>query len=112
MRTLNAASPHVILMVVAWFATHSFEMNRPVVAWPWRGCDSWASGRYEAALLLKQGYYNYGYVFVPDGERRGRMPAGDGSFYEAENEYTILVYYRPAAGRYDRLVGRLTIGGR
>ena len=71
-----------------------------------------ASGRYEAALLLKQGYYNYGYAFVPDGERRGRMPAGDGSFYEAENEYTILVYYRPATGRYDRLVGRLTIGGR
>ena len=48
MRTLNAAGPHVILMVVVWFATHSFEMNRPVVAWPWRGCPSWASGRYEA----------------------------------------------------------------
>ena len=29
MRTLNAAGPHVTLMVVVWFATHSFEMNRP-----------------------------------------------------------------------------------
>ena len=36
MQTLNAAGPHVIVMVVAWFATHSFEMNRPVVAWPSR----------------------------------------------------------------------------
>ena len=48
MWTLNAAGPHVILMVVVWFATHSFEMNRPVVAWPWQGCHSWASGSYEA----------------------------------------------------------------
>ena len=48
MRTLNAAGPHVILMVVVWFVTHSFEMNRPVVAWPWRGYHSWASGHYEA----------------------------------------------------------------
>ena len=43
MRTLNAAGPHVILMVVVWFTTHSFEMNRPVVAWlreSWiRGCS-------------------------------------------------------------------------
>ena len=71
-----------------------------------------ASGCYEAALMLKQGYYNYGYVFVPNGERRGRMPAGDESLFEAENEYTVSVFYRPAMGRYDRLVGRLTIGGR
>jgi len=71
-----------------------------------------ASGCYEAALMLKQGYYNYGYVFVPNGERRGRMPAGDESLFETENEYTVSVFYRPAMGRYDRLVGRLTIGGR
>ena len=48
MRTLNAAAPHVILMVVVWFVTHSFEMNRPVVAWSWQGCHSWALGHYEA----------------------------------------------------------------
>ena len=71
-----------------------------------------ASGCYEAALMLKQGYYNYGYVFVPNGERRGRMPSGDESLFETENEYTVSVFYRPAMGRYDRLVGRLTIGGR
>ena len=55
MQTLNAAGPHVILMVVAWFATHSFEMNRPVVAWPWRGCHSWASRRYEAEMATPAG---------------------------------------------------------
>lgn len=70
------------------------------------------SGCYEKALMMKQGYYNYAYVFVPEGEVRGRMAPTEGSFYETENEYTVSVYYRPASGRYDRLVGRLTIGGR
>ena len=32
MRTLNAAVPHVILMVVAWFATHSFDGGGVAVA--------------------------------------------------------------------------------
>ena len=40
------------------------------------------------------------------------MPAGDESLFETENEYTVSVFYRPAMGRYDRLVGRLTIGER
>ena len=40
MRTLNTAGPHVILMVVVWFATHSFKMNRQVVVWSCRGCHS------------------------------------------------------------------------
>ena len=48
MQTLNVAGQHVILMVVAWFATQLIEMNQPVVAWPWRVCHRWASGHYEA----------------------------------------------------------------
>lgn len=60
---------------------------------------------YEAALLLKQGYYNYRYLFVPDGETQGHTTGTDGNFYPAENEYGIYVYYRPAGSRYDRLAG-------
>lgn len=57
-----------------------------------------AAGQYEGSLYLKQGYYNYQYVFAD-----GTSP--DGNFYKTENEYLILVYYRPQGGRYDRLVG-------
>ena len=53
---------------------------------------------YQAAVYVKQGYYNYMYL----GEN-GEAP--DGNFYETENEYMILVYYRPQGGRYDRLAG-------
>ena len=54
--------------------------------------------QYEAAIYLKQGYYNYMYICED-----GMSP--DGNFYETENEYIILVYHRPQGGRYDRLVG-------
>ena len=54
--------------------------------------------RYEAAVYLKQGYYNYMYL-----QKGGGSP--DGNFFETENEYIILVYYRPQGGRYDKLVG-------
>lgn len=60
---------------------------------------------YEADALLKQGYYNYNYLFVPDGGTRGDSGPTDGNFHETENEYIILVYHRPNGGRYDKLVG-------
>lgn len=60
---------------------------------------------YEATALLKQGYYNYNYLFVPDDDTQGNSGRTDGNFYETENEYIILVYHRPNGGRYDKLVG-------
>lgn len=59
---------------------------------------------YEASLLLKQGYYNYQYLYVPSGSQRGESLI-DGNFFQTENEYIILVYHRPTGERYDKLVG-------
>ncbi len=55
---------------------------------------------YHAAVLLKQGYYSYEYI-QQDGLTQRTM----GSFFETENEYQVLVYYRQQGSRYDRLVG-------
>lgn len=64
------------------------------------------SNCYEASVLLKQGYYNYQYLFLPDkGQGRGLTAPVEGDFFETENRYTILVYFRPQGGRYDQLVG-------
>jgi hypothetical protein len=60
---------------------------------------------YELTLLLKQGFYNYEYVFVSDRNRVIDPFNFEGSHFEAENDYVIYVYYRPANSRYDRLVG-------
>ena len=55
---------------------------------------------YHAAILLKQGYYSYEFV-----QKDGLMQRTMGSFFETENEYEVLVYYRQQGSRYDRLAG-------
>lgn len=60
---------------------------------------------YHAELLLKQGYYNYQYLFVQNGQHTGDPTYVEGSFADAENDYFILVYYRAPGDLYDRLVG-------
>ena len=59
---------------------------------------------YEATLLLKQGAYDFMYLWVPDGTEVGQTRPVEGDFYEAENEYDIYIYHRPFGGRYDKLV--------
>lgn len=58
------------------------------------------TGCYHAAILLKQGYYSYQFVQA-DGATARTM----GDFYQTENEYITLVYFRPQGARTDRLVG-------
>jgi len=64
---------------------------------------------YELSLLLKQGYYNYMYVFRPDGQQAGDEGVIEGSQWETENDYTILVYFRETASLYDRLIAVTSI---
>lgn len=62
---------------------------------------------YEAAILLKKGYYNYEYVALR-GKGANETVEPEGNFFQTENEYTILVYYHPTGARYDQLVGVAT----
>ncbi|NND88378.1 MAG: DUF5103 domain-containing protein, partial [Flavobacteriaceae bacterium] len=59
---------------------------------------------YQNSRLFKQGFYNYKYVLV---DRDGTIDEGavSGNFWETENEYTVVVYYRPQGGRYDKIIG-------
>jgi len=58
---------------------------------------------YLGNVLLKLGYYNYLFASEgPDGNLE--TEALEGNWYEAENDYVVLVYYRPFGGRYDRLM--------
>lgn len=60
---------------------------------------------YECAILLKQGWYNYEYVFLRDGDTEGVASKYEGSHYETENDYLVIVYFRNPRGRYDRIIG-------
>ncbi len=59
---------------------------------------------YETKLLLKQGFYNYQYVTkATDGTISNHDI--DGSFYQTENDYTVLVYYKKFGSRYTKVIG-------
>lgn len=59
---------------------------------------------YEKAILLKQGFYNYKYVTV---DKNGKLNEGaiSGNFYQTENNYKVIVYYRDLGARYDQIIG-------
>ena len=64
-----------------------------------------ASGCYVADILLKQGAYNYQYLFVPDGTGVGLTSTIEGDKYHTVNEYSVRVYNRRQGERYDRMIG-------
>lgn len=63
-----------------------------------------ATGRYEKAVLLKQGAYNYQYLAVPSGSTLGTPRIIEGNKYQTTNEYLIKVYTRGPVDRTDRLI--------
>lgn len=58
---------------------------------------------YTANIFLKQGFYNYAYVYEDENGNKDFFQM-EGYYYNTENDYTILVYYTPLGERYDRLI--------
>ncbi|GGC76979.1 DUF5103 domain-containing protein [Flavobacterium lutivivi] len=63
-------------------------------------------GVYEKALLIKQGFTNYQYVIADSNGKIDDENAIDGNFYQTENNYFVLVYYKENNQRYDRIIGQ------
>lgn len=64
---------------------------------------------YEKALLIKQGFTNYQYVVADTKGKIDQENSIDGNFFQTENEYEIIVYYRENTQRYDRVIGFVAI---
>ena len=64
-----------------------------------------ASQSYKTALLLKQGFTNYKYVIVKNDGTVLEELNPDGNYFETENQYHVLVYYKTDSDRYDRIIG-------
>lgn len=63
-------------------------------------------GVFEKAVMIKQGFTNFQYTIA---DKKGVIDyenAIDGNFYQTENEYTILVYYKESTDRYQRVIGK------
>jgi hypothetical protein len=60
---------------------------------------------YRAELLLKQGFYDFAYA-VPGGTGKpADISLVEGSHFQTENDYLVLVYFTDRMLRCDRLVG-------
>ncbi len=66
---------------------------------------------YEATAFLKQGYYNYTYISVDEKNPADRI-ALEGNYWETENSYTVLIYYKSFTDRSDQLIGVSRINSR
>jgi hypothetical protein len=63
------------------------------------------SNRFRGSVFVKQGVFDYHYIWVSnDGKTRDDI-VFDGSFFQTENDYQIYFYYRRPGSRWDELVG-------
>lgn len=60
--------------------------------------------RYEARIYLKQGYYNYVYMKTFGNAAEAEEVSSEGTFWDTENDYTVLIYFRKIGTYYDQLV--------
>jgi hypothetical protein len=91
---LTNASIHIIGALTDWAPT---EYNKLTY--------NFRENAYQASLLLKQGYYNYQYAVLKDGNNHASVELIEGNHSVARNEYNIFIYHRKPGELYDRLVG-------
>lgn len=63
-------------------------------------------GLYEKAIVIKQGFTNFEYEVAGTNGKIDAANAIDGNFYQTENNYFVIVYYRENNSRYDRVIGK------
>ena len=67
------------------------------------------AGGFRASIFLKQGYYNYKFMLLPNDSRVGDVTFIEGNFFDTNNQYNFYVYYRRMGGRYDQLINVTSI---
>ena len=99
---------HFFLPWPALISTGQFHVLGELTSWQMNSASqmkfNFERKGYELNLFLKQGYYNYLYVLKEKGKLTGDESLIEGSHWDAENDYTIYVYFHETGAQYDRLV--------
>lgn len=61
---------------------------------------------FEKAIMIKQGFTNYQYVVADKSGKIDNANAIDGNFFQTEDNYFALIYYKENNQRYDRIIGK------
>jgi hypothetical protein len=64
-----------------------------------------AQSRFSGKIFVKQGLYDYHYLWLADDGKTRDDVIFDGSHFETENNYQIFFYYRKPGSRWDELIG-------
>lgn len=63
------------------------------------------SNRFRGSIFVKQGVFDYHYIWVSNDGKTRDDTVFDGSHFQTENDYQILFYYRKPGSRWDELIG-------
>ena len=91
------------------YLSAAFTEYKPDDRWKLHFNDT--TGFYETSAYLKQGYYNYQYILQNDGNPSSQKTL-EGDYWETENSYTILIYYKSFTDRNDQLIGISQVNSR
>ena len=61
--------------------------------------------RFYATLLLKQGLYDYKYVWLNKTSGQTDQSVFEGSYFETANTYQVFAYYKKPGARWEELIG-------
>jgi hypothetical protein len=105
--TLNAAAPSANgeAYVIGRFNNYTLSKENKLL---------YDAGRkqFYGNILLKQGLYDYEYAWLDKGTNTVDTKPFEGAFFQTENSYQILVYYRRPGARWETLVGYTNLSNR
>ena len=96
--TLNVEAPFLDENVYVYGAFNNFKIEEEN-----KMTYDFKDNAYKATILLKQGFYNYTFATVNKFNEVNTNKI-NGSFFQTENEYKVLVYLKPFGSLYDRVI--------
>lgn len=113
-RDPNISSDYV--KVEFHYKSHYGELEKPIYVFgeltDWKIKEEFqlqydkSSDKYYCEALLKQGYYSYWYV-TPEEDKPmfPNLADTEGSHFQTENDYHVLIYHKNQFLKYDELIG-------
>ncbi len=97
--TLNVDEPFKDKKVHVYGGFNNFEITDETQLY-----YDFEDNSYKGNLLLKQGFYNYTFATV---DTFGKVDTNkiNGTFFQTENTYTVITYFKPFGSLYDRVIG-------
>lgn len=102
--TLNATPPTTNgdVYIVGRFNNYILDTSSKMTYEP-------SKRRFYGNILLKQGLYDYKYIWADKDTGKTDQAIFEGSYFETANTYQVFAYYRKPGARWEELIGYSTV---